>query len=216
MFVIATVIPTWTLLHGGTTLDDDGETVNGLLLVVEAPSLGAARAFVAESPYGRAGLLADADVRPWNWMTGRPRLGRCGERRRRAARSGRPLRAPTRAHPASVAVGCGLQLVVLSLAGTVLIPTMAIRAAGGTDAYLSWAVFWAITAGGACTALQAARLGRVGAGYVLAMGPPRRLYRGLRQRPRRGRPRPCSRPSSRRRRSSRSRSPCGSPCSGGS
>lgn len=64
--------PDVDLLHGGTTLDDDGETVNGLLLVVEAPSLGAARAFVAESPYGQAGLLADADVRPWNWMTGRP------------------------------------------------------------------------------------------------------------------------------------------------
>ena len=79
---------------------------------------------------------------------------------------------PDERPPASVAVGCGLQLVVLSLAGTVLIPTMAIRAAGGTDAYLSWAVFWAITAGGACTALQAAKLGRVGAGYVLAMGPP--------------------------------------------
>ena len=79
---------------------------------------------------------------------------------------------PDESPPASVAFGCGLQLVVLSLAGTVLIPTMAVRAAGGTDTYLSWAVFWAIAAGGVCTALQAARLGRVGAGYVLAMGPP--------------------------------------------
>ena len=35
--------------HGGPTLGDDGETVNGLLLAVEAPSLEAAGAFVALS-----------------------------------------------------------------------------------------------------------------------------------------------------------------------
>ena len=58
--------------HGGPTLGDDGETVNGLLLAVEAPSLEAARAFVADSPYGQAGLFAESHVRPWNWLTGRP------------------------------------------------------------------------------------------------------------------------------------------------
>ena len=58
--------------HGGPTLGDDGETVNGLLLAVEAPSLEAARAFVADSPYGRAGLFAESHVRPWDWLTGRP------------------------------------------------------------------------------------------------------------------------------------------------
>ena len=60
------------LLHGGTTLDDDGGTVNGMLMVVEAPSLEAARAFVAESPFGQSGLLEDLAVRRWDWMTGRP------------------------------------------------------------------------------------------------------------------------------------------------
>ena len=74
--------------------------------------------------------------------------------------------------PATLTLGCGLQLVVLGLASIVLIPTIVIRAAGGTDAYLSWAVFWAVAVSGASTALQAARLGRVGAGHVLAMGPP--------------------------------------------
>ena len=73
--------------------------------------------------------------------------------------------------PASVAVGCGLQLVVLGLASIVLIPTIVIRAAGGTEAYLSWAVFCAVAVSGVSTVLQAARLGRVGAGYVLTMGP---------------------------------------------
>ena len=73
--------------------------------------------------------------------------------------------------PVALAVGCGLQLVVLGIASIVLIPTIVIRAGGGTDAYLSWAVFWAVAVSGVSTALQAVRLGRVGAGYVLAMGP---------------------------------------------
>ena len=64
--------PDVDLLHGGTTLDDDGATVNGMLIVVQASSLEAVRAFVAESPFGRTGLLKDLVVRPWDWMTGRP------------------------------------------------------------------------------------------------------------------------------------------------
>lgn len=63
--------PDVTLLHGGPTLDD-GETVNGMLLVVDAPSLDAVRAFVAESPFSQTGLLEDLAVRRWDWMTGRP------------------------------------------------------------------------------------------------------------------------------------------------
>ena len=73
--------------------------------------------------------------------------------------------------PMALTLGCGLQLVVLGLASVVLIPTIVIRAAGGTDSYLSWAVFWAVAVSGVCTALQSMRLGRVGAGYALTMGP---------------------------------------------
>ena len=58
--------------HGGPTLGDDGESVNGLFLAVEAPSLEAARAFIADSPYGQANLFAESHVRPWDWLTGRP------------------------------------------------------------------------------------------------------------------------------------------------
>ena len=64
--------PDVILHHAGPTLDDDGETINGLLLVIEASSLGAARTFVDESPHGRTGALEETVVRPWNWMTGRP------------------------------------------------------------------------------------------------------------------------------------------------
>ena len=73
--------------------------------------------------------------------------------------------------PAALAFGCGLQLVVLGITSIIFIPTIVIRAGGGTDAYLSWAVFGAVAVSGICTALQAVRLGRVGAGYLLFMGP---------------------------------------------
>ena len=78
---------------------------------------------------------------------------------------------PDESPPASLAFGCGLQLVILGVASIVLIPTIVIRAAGGSDAYLSWAVFSAVAISGVCTVLQAVRAGRIGAGYVLAMGP---------------------------------------------
>ena len=58
--------------HGGPTLADDGESVVGLLLVMEASSLDEARAFVADSPYAQADLFAECDVRAWDWTTGRP------------------------------------------------------------------------------------------------------------------------------------------------
>ena len=64
--------PGVTLCHGGPTLADDGETANGLMLVVEALSLEAARAFIAGSPYGEADLFAECHVRPWRWKTGSP------------------------------------------------------------------------------------------------------------------------------------------------
>ena len=61
-----------TVHHAGPTLDESEEAPNGLLLVLEAPSLDAARAFVADSPYWQADLLAESHIRPWNWLTGRP------------------------------------------------------------------------------------------------------------------------------------------------
>ena len=60
------------VLHAGPTLADDSESLVGLLLVVEAPSLEAARAFVADSPYGKADVFADVQIRRWDWRTGRP------------------------------------------------------------------------------------------------------------------------------------------------
>lgn len=64
--------PGVTLHHGGQTLDESGETATGLLLVLEAPSLDAAQAFFADSPYAKAGIIAETRISPWNWLTGRP------------------------------------------------------------------------------------------------------------------------------------------------
>ena len=72
--------------------------------------------------------------------------------------------------PPLLAFGLGLQLAVLCVSGIVFTPLIVVRAAGGTEDYLSWAVFAALAICGATTMLQAVRVGRFGAGYVLIMG----------------------------------------------
>ena len=65
----------------------------------------------------------------------------------------------------------GLQLAILCISGIVLTPAIVARAAGGTEIFLSWIVFAAVGVSGVTTILQAVRVGRIGAGYTLAMGP---------------------------------------------
>ena len=77
---------------------------------------------------------------------------------------------PDEKPPAPLAFGLGLQLAVLNVAGVVLTPAIVVRAGGGSEAFLSWAVFAAVAVCGVTTALQARRFGRIGAGYVLLMG----------------------------------------------
>ena len=77
---------------------------------------------------------------------------------------------PDESPPKALAIGLGLQLAVLTIAGVVLTPVIVIRAAGGDEGFLSWAVFAAVAVSGVTTVLQAVRVGRVGAGYVLMMG----------------------------------------------
>ena len=72
--------------------------------------------------------------------------------------------------PVALTAGMGLQFAVLAIAGIVLTPAIVIRAADGSDSYLTWAVFAAAVVSGMSTILQAVRLGRIGAGYVLLMG----------------------------------------------
>ena len=72
--------------------------------------------------------------------------------------------------PFFLAFGLGLQLAILCVGGIVFTPAIVVRAAGGSETYLSWAVFAAVAVCGATTVLQAVRIGRFGAGYVLIMG----------------------------------------------
>ncbi|MCE2512576.1 MAG: hypothetical protein J4F50_08510 [Acidimicrobiia bacterium] len=72
--------------------------------------------------------------------------------------------------PLGLTAGLGLQFAILSIAGIVLTPAIVIRAAGESDSYLTWVVFAAAAVSGVSTIMQAVRLGRIGAGYVLLMG----------------------------------------------
>ena len=59
--------------HGGPTLGDDGESIVGRLILMEAPSVEAARAFLDDSPFAKADVFAECHVHAWDWTTGRPR-----------------------------------------------------------------------------------------------------------------------------------------------
>ena len=77
---------------------------------------------------------------------------------------------PDEKPPPRLALGIGLQLAVLNIAAVMLIPLVVMRAAGMTDAYLSWAVLASVTVCGLTTMVQALRAGRIGAGHVMVMG----------------------------------------------
>ncbi|AEG51625.1 YCII-related protein [Sphingobium chlorophenolicum L-1] len=62
------------LMLGGPMLADDGETMVGSLIVVEADSIEKVEAFSANDPYRLAGLVGSVSIRPWNWTAGNPDL----------------------------------------------------------------------------------------------------------------------------------------------
>lgn len=68
-------LPGLVVLMGGPTLADEGESMNGTLLIVEADGLERVRQFVAGDPYTRAGLFRAVDIRPWSWSLGQPEQG---------------------------------------------------------------------------------------------------------------------------------------------
>lgn len=69
-----------------------------------------------------------------------------------------------------IASGLGIQLVALTLPGVVLIPTIVFRGAGQPEEVLLWGVFAGVIVCGATTILQAFKLGRIGAGYLIVTG----------------------------------------------
>ena len=77
---------------------------------------------------------------------------------------------PDEQPPHPLSLGLGLQYAMIAVPTIVLGPTVMIRTAGGSDAYLSWAVCAALAISGITTAIQAVGIGRIGAGYVMLMG----------------------------------------------
>jgi len=53
------------VLLGGPTLADDGDTMNGSLLVIDAEHIDAVRAYLADDPYVHAGVYATWEIRAW-------------------------------------------------------------------------------------------------------------------------------------------------------
>lgn len=72
--------------------------------------------------------------------------------------------------PLLLAIGVGIQGIVIVLTPTVLVVAISVLAAGQDQRFMSWAVFAALILTGAATALQAARIGRLGGGHLLITG----------------------------------------------
>lgn len=72
--------------------------------------------------------------------------------------------------PQRLAAALGAQNIALILAGIVLTPLIVLRAAGVEEGFAPWVVFMAMLVSGGVTIIQALRVGRIGAGYVLFMG----------------------------------------------
>ncbi len=61
------------LIHGGPTLSEADETMNGTLIIAEAESIQAVEELMAGDPYSKAGLFEDVQIRPWVWGLGNPK-----------------------------------------------------------------------------------------------------------------------------------------------
>ncbi|BAQ15839.1 YciI family protein [Methyloceanibacter caenitepidi] len=61
-----------TLKFAGPFTAEDGETMTGSLVVIEAASLADAKTIADGDPFAKAGLFASVDIRPWKWSLGKP------------------------------------------------------------------------------------------------------------------------------------------------
>lgn len=57
----------------GPFTSENGATMLGSLIIVEAADMAAARAFAANDPYALAGLFAEVEIKPWRWLIGVPK-----------------------------------------------------------------------------------------------------------------------------------------------
>lgn len=60
------------LILAGPFTEEDGESMNGSLIVVEAGSVEDARKLGAGDPFAQAGIFETVEVRPWIWSINAP------------------------------------------------------------------------------------------------------------------------------------------------
>jgi uncharacterized protein YciI len=60
------------LVLAGPFTEEDGTSMNGSLIVVEAASLDDARRIIEGDPFAKAGIFANVEIRPWLWSINRP------------------------------------------------------------------------------------------------------------------------------------------------
>jgi uncharacterized protein YciI len=60
------------LVLAGPFTEEDGTSMNGSLIVVEAASLEDARRLLAGDPFAKAGIFASVEIRPWLWSINKP------------------------------------------------------------------------------------------------------------------------------------------------
>ena len=88
-----------------------------------------------------------------------------------AARSGPEVRFEPDEKPGlPVTIGLALQYCLLTVGPIVLTVAIVVRAAGESELFLSWAACAALLVSGIATMVQARRVRRLGAGYILLMG----------------------------------------------
>jgi uncharacterized protein YciI len=60
-----------TVVIAGPLLDAEGKP-KGSMLIVDCENHAAAEQWAALDPYAKAGLFADVEIHPWNWVIGAP------------------------------------------------------------------------------------------------------------------------------------------------
>ena len=58
----------------GPFLSEDGQSMVGSLIVVEALNIAEAKAFSANDPYALAELFSGVEIKPWRWVVGAPKV----------------------------------------------------------------------------------------------------------------------------------------------
>ena len=78
---------------------------------------------------------------------------------------------PEERPPVLVTIGVGFQFILLTITTMAVVTVVIVRTSEQPESYLTWSFFAALAVAGVCTVIQAVRIRRLGAGYLLIMGP---------------------------------------------